>query len=108
MDKLEFSEGLGKKIIKGQHHFYDIEKSEDLEHITNIKRIIVSISEHLRTEDVQKGKIKDLAENLRKFARQLYLDSCIMNRNEDEDKDVVTEESEFWFDYTYKNEKYPR
>jgi hypothetical protein len=84
------------------------EDSEDLEHITTIKRIIVSISDYLSTEGVSEDKINDLAENLRELARQLYLDSCIKNRDEDEDKDVVTEESEVWFDYIYENEKYPR
>ena len=107
MEKLEFAEGLGKKIIKDQHQFFDTEDSEDLEHITTIKRIIVSISDYMSTEGVSEDKINDLAENLRELARQLYLDSCIKNRDEDEDKDVVTEESEVWFDYIYENEEYP-
>jgi hypothetical protein len=107
MDKTEFAEGLGKKIIKDQHHFYDIEKSEDLKHITKIKRIIISISEYLTTEGVVEGEVDDLTENLRQLARQLYIDSCIMDRNE-ENRDMVIEESEIWFDYTYENERYPR
>ena len=108
MDILEFAEGLGKKIIKDQHQFFDTEESEDLEHITNIKRIIVSISDYLSTEGVSEDKINDLAGDLRDLARKSYLDSCINHRDEDEDKDVVTEESEAWFDYIYENEKYPR
>jgi hypothetical protein len=107
MDKLEFAEGLGRKIIKDQHQFFDSEECEDLEHITTIKRIIVSISDFLSTEGVPEDKISDLAENWRVLARHLYIDSCIKNRDEDEDKDVVTEESEVWFDYIYENEEYP-
>jgi hypothetical protein len=30
-----------------------------------------------------------------------------MDRNE-ENRDMVIEESEIWFDYTYENERYPR
>jgi len=45
--------------------------------------------------------------HLRQLARQLYIDSCIMNRNE-ENRDMVIEESEIWFEYTYDNERYPR
>jgi len=30
-----------------------------------------------------------------------------MNRNE-ENRDMVIEESETWFEYTYDNERYPR
>jgi hypothetical protein len=108
MNKLEFAEGLTKKIIKNQHQFFDTEESEDLEHITNIKRIIVSVSGYLNTEGVPEDKISDLVENLREVAKQLYLDSCFKNRDEDEDKDLVTRESEVWFDYIYENEKYPR
>ena len=75
MDILEFAEGLGKKIIKDQHQFFDTEESEDLEHITNIKRIIVSISDYLSTEGVSEDKINDLAGDLRDLARKSYLDS---------------------------------
>ena len=32
---------------------------------------------------------------------------CISNKYDDEDDDMVKEESEVWFDYIYKNEKYP-
>ena len=107
MDKLEFAEGLGKKIIEDQSIFFDTEESEDLEHITNIKRIIVSISDYLNSEGVSVDQINNLAGDLWQLARQSYLDSCIKNRDEDEDKDVVTEESEVWFDYIYENEEYP-
>ena len=64
MEKLEFAKALGEKIIKSQHEYFVTTKSEDLDHITNLKRIIVAIAEYL--------------------------------------------ESEIWFDYIFKNEKYPR
>ena len=105
MDKLEFAEGLGKKIIKDQSIFFETEDNGDLEHITNIKRIIVSISNYLSSEGISEDQTNNLADNLRELARQAYLDSCIENRNED--KDVVKEESEVWFEYIYENEEYP-
>ena len=105
MDKLEFAEGLGKKIIKDQSIFFETEDNGDLEHITNIKRIIVSISDYLSSEGISEDQTNNLADNLRELAWQAYLDSCIENRNED--KDVVKEESEVWFEYIYENEEYP-
>ena len=105
MDKLEFAEGLGKKIIKDQSIFFETEDNGDLEHITNIKRIIVSISDYLSSEGISEDQTNNLADNLRELARQAYLDCCTENRNED--KDVVKEESEVWFEYIYENEEYP-
>ena len=107
MEKLKFAEGLGKKIIKDRHHFFDTEESEDLEHITNIKRIIASISEYLKNEGLSQDDINDLANQLRQFARSKYIEMCISNKYEDEDDEAVCEESEVLFDYIYDNEEYP-
>ena len=38
MEKLEFTKGLGEKIIKSQHDYFETDEREDLEHITNLKR----------------------------------------------------------------------
>jgi hypothetical protein len=48
MDKIEFAQGLGERTIKSQHDSF-VSDGEDLSHITNLKRIIVAISEHLRS-----------------------------------------------------------
>ena len=50
MEKLEFAKALGEKIIKSQHEYFVTTKSEDLDHITNLKRIIVAIAEYLKSE----------------------------------------------------------
>lgn len=107
MEKLKFAEGLGKKIIKRQHDFFSTGDGEDLEHITNIKRIIASISEYLKYEGLSEDGINDLADQLRLFARSEYIEMCISNKYEGEDDGVVKEESEVWFDYIYENEEYP-
>ena len=107
MEKLKFAEGLVKKIIKDRHHFFDIEESEDLQHITNIKRIIASISEYLKYEGLSEDDINDLADQLRQFARSKYVEMCISNKFEGEDDEAVCQESEVLFDYIYENEEYP-
>jgi hypothetical protein len=107
MEKLKLAEGLGESIIKDQHDFFTTTKSEDLEHITNIKRIIGSISEYLRPEDLPEDGINSLAEYLKQLARSLYIEACISNKYEGDDDKAVREESEAWFDYIYENEKYP-
>ena len=40
MEKLEFARALGEKIIKNQHDYFETARSEDLVHITNLKRIV--------------------------------------------------------------------
>ena len=108
MDKLKFAEGLGKKIMEAQHDYFRAEKSDDLEHITNIKRIIVAISDYLKSDGLPGDGINTIAENLRQLSKRLFLESCISNRHEDEDEDEIRAESEIYFDYIYKHEKYPR
>ena len=107
MEKLKFAEGLGKKIIERQHDFFSTGDGEDLEHITNIKRIIAAISEYLKYEGLSENGINDLADQLIQLARSEYIEMCISNKFEGEDDGVVTEESEIWFDYIYENEEYP-
>ena len=63
MEKLEFARTLGEKIIKSQHDYFETAKSEDLDHITNLKRIIVAIAEYLKSEIVSEDKKDDLVES---------------------------------------------
>jgi hypothetical protein len=108
MDKLGFAERLGKKIIESQHAFFEADSSEDLEYILNIKRIIVAISDYLRSDGLPEDGINALTSNLRQFCRSMYLDSCVSQKDADEDERGVKSESEIWFDFIYKHEKYPR
>jgi len=50
MDRLVLAEGIGKAIINKQHQYYVEDQSEDLEHIMNLKRIIVAMSDYLESE----------------------------------------------------------
>ena len=108
MDKVEVAEAIGKKIIQSQHDFFEVNDSEDLYHITTLKRIIIAISDYLRLEDVAEDKIKALTDNFRQISKELYIGACITNKNQDGDEAVVRDESDTWFDYIYEKEKYPR
>ena len=107
MDKLKFAEGLVKKIIEDRHNFFNTETSEDLEHITNIKRMIKSVSDYLKYEGLSEKDVNDLAGELRQFTRSKYVEMCIANKFEGEDDEAVCQESEVLFDYIYENEEYP-
>jgi len=108
MDKLSFAEGLGKKIIMSQYDYFKDDNSDDLEHVTNIKRIIVAFSDHLKSEDVPADGINAMAESLKKTSKDLFLTSCLLNKDEDEDEGEFMEDSENWFDYIYEHGEYPR
>ena len=108
MEKLEFAKALGEKIIKSQHDYFETNDSEDLGHITNLKRIIVAIAEYLKSEIDSEEEVDDLVEHLRQFSKTLYLSECIKNKDEDENEAEIIEESEIWFDYIFENEEYPR
>jgi hypothetical protein len=108
MEKLEFAKALGEKIIKSQHDYFQTAKSEDLDHITNLKRIIVAIAEYLKYEIVSEEEVDDLVEDFRRFSKTLYINNCIKIKDEDESEVEIRKESEIWFDYIFENEKYPR
>ena len=63
MEKLEFARALGEKIIKSQHDYFETAKSEDLDHITNLKRIIEAIAEYLKSEIVSEEEVDDLVDH---------------------------------------------
>jgi hypothetical protein len=86
MENLEFAKALGEKIVKSQHEYFVTTKSEDLYHITNLKRIIVAIAEYLKSEIVSEDKTDDLVEHFRRFSKTLYISNCIKNKDEDEKK----------------------
>ena len=108
MEQLEFAKALGENIILSQHDYFVTAKSEDLEHITNLKRIIVAIAEYLKSEIVFMDKVDDVVEHFRRFSKTLYISNCIKNKDEEENEKKIREESEIWFDYIFENEKYPR
>jgi len=108
MDKLSFAEGLGKKIIKSQQKSFEAGNDlEDLSYITNIKRIIVAISDYLKSEDVPEDGINAMADSLRQLSKGLFVTGCVSNKDEDEDEDEFREDSEIWSDYIYEHEEYP-
>jgi hypothetical protein len=108
MEKLEFARALGEKIIKSQHDYFETAKSEDLDHITNLKRIIEAIAEYLKSEIVSEEEVDDLVDHFRQFSKTLYINNCIKIKDEDESEVEIRKESEIWFDYIFENEKYPR
>ena len=108
MEKLEIAKALGEKVIESQHDYFQTAKSEDLDHITNLKRIIVAIAEYLKSEIVAEPKKDELVEHLRRFSKTLYINNCIKIKNEDENEGQIGKESEIWFDYIFENEEYPR
>ena len=98
---------LEKKSLRVNMNI-ETNESEDLDHITNLKRIIVAIAEYLESEIDSEEEIDDLVEHLRQFSKILYLTECIKNKDEGENEAEIREESEIWFDYIFENEKYPR
>ena len=70
-------------------------------------RIIVAISDYLKSEDVREDGINAMADSLRQLGKGLFVTGCVSNKKEDEDEDEFREDSEIWFDYIYEHEEYP-
>ena len=84
MEKLEFARALGEKIIKSQHDYFETARSEDLDHITNIKRIVVAIAEYLKYDIVYEEEVDVLVYHFMQFSKTLYINNCIKIKDEDE------------------------
>ena len=108
MDKVKLSEDLGKKILQTQHEFYVDSQGEDLDYITNIKRIVGAISEFLKSEGAPEGKINSTVKHIKDMARSFQIDEAISQKDEAEDEKDIRKESTIWFDYIYENDEYPR
>ncbi len=107
MDKIKFSKGLGEAIIKKQHGYYIDVGVDDLSLITNLKRIIVAISDYLESDNIKHDDIDYVADNLHQLGKALFLESCLPNKEEERDEQEFMAESETWWDYIYKHEEYP-
>ena len=108
MDKLKVAEEIGKATILKHHDFFAAGNGDDLERITTIKRTIEAIAEYLRSDEgLPKDKIGIVAENLNRLSRNLYVEACCAAKDKDENETEVREESEEFYDYTYKHEEYP-
>jgi len=106
VDKLVFAEGIVRAIINKQHQFYVQDKGDDSEHITNIKRTIVAMSDYLKSEGLPKEDVDAVTGNLVQLCKDQYLEESLANRT-DEDEKEVREESTIFFDYIYEHEEYP-
>lgn len=92
MDKLKFAEGLGKKIIEKQHDFFEANESEDIDQIGTFKYTIMAISEYLESDGLSKDGIIAVADNLRHLSKDLFIDTCLTNK-EEEESEVLLEQN---------------
>ncbi len=117
MDKLLFAEKIGKSIIMKHHNYFISEEggSDDLQHITEIKRTITGIIDHLKSENMQEKEISKISKILIDFSRNLFVNRCIEvamedydNEEDDDNGDEQTSKDHIeWFNRIYEDEEYP-
>ena len=59
---------------------------------TNMKGIIMAISEYLKSEDVPEDGISAMGDSLKQLAKGLFVAECTSVKDEDEDEDDVRED----------------
>lgn len=102
-------EGLTISIITRLHERYDKENMDDADYIPLIKSVIIGAVDFAEDFEISKVQQKKIKENIYSYARGIYLEGWLNNVEEDdEDRDVARKEGMDWYDYIYKNEKYPR
>ncbi|MFH1075430.1 MAG: hypothetical protein V1753_01075 [Pseudomonadota bacterium] len=107
MNTPTLAEEIGRSIIKKQHEFFTSDQLDDLEHITNIKRIIEGIADYLKSHGLSESDITVVADNLNHFGKNLYIELCCDNRDKSEKMEEVRSESTAFYDYIFEHGEYP-
>lgn len=107
MGKKEFSEGIGKSIIKLQHERYEKKSLDDAEYIPIIKIVIQGILDNMAYSNASEAEVSEIDEALKQYSKDLYIQTCLNNKEKDENIEEVKKESSEYFDYIYKHEEHP-
>ena len=92
---------VGKSIISQEHEFYIASDSDDTEHIPKVRRIVESIKQEVIELGLTRAEANGLSQELRDFAKSLFLECWMENIDEFEEQNEVWLEGAEEFDSIY-------
>lgn len=101
-------EELTISIITRLHERYDKETMDDADYIPLIKSVILGAIDFAEESELSKDQQKRIKEETLNYARGIYIEGWVKSGNKAQDIEQATQEGLDWYDYIYKNEKYPR
>lgn len=98
---------IGVSILSEVHEYFRSSEHDDLEHIIKISIIIKGICSYLENMKVSEKETNRISENLKDYAKNLWIESCLDAADEDEEESDILDEADYLFEYIYKNHEYP-
>jgi len=110
MELTEVTKEIGKSVIEALEADTESQKLDDAEHIVRIRGIVRAIAAFLEREKVASKRRDLLEQELKAFAREVFLQRCQAARAVDEDADSLEEDGAGgkYFDHVYKHGREPR
>ena len=92
---------VGKGILAREHKFFLSNSIDDTEHVPRIRRMVECIELELMELGLNTNEAKNLAHELREYAKSLFMESWMQNLDEFENQHEVWEEGSNEFDSIY-------
>jgi hypothetical protein len=108
MRESELFVSTGKSIVRKMHERNEKYSQDDEEYIPALKIVITGIIEVASKHNIEDGVICEIAESIKDYGRQLYLEVWLANGEEGENVEQATEDGIVYFNYIYEHEKHPR
>ena len=107
MEHIKLLLASGKAVLKSLHELNRQKMMDDTEYVPFVKAAINGIGGHASTLTLNEREIASLKESLMSYARARYLELCLENGEEGEDKETANAEGMEYFNYVYKHDKHP-
>ena len=98
---------IGVSIISELHQDFADQNNDDRDHINNLWSVIKGVSGYLKTTKMPKTQRQKIIDELKKYGKKLWIDSCVKQSEDIESEQEIREESDYLFDYIFKNHDYP-
>ena len=92
---------IGKSIIEKEHSFFLLNSIDDTEHLPRIRQIVESVETGLVELGLGTPHAKKLSNDLREYAKSLFMESWMTDLEETEDKEEIWLEGSDEFDGLY-------
>lgn len=100
-------EELTIAIITRLHERYENKTMDDADYIPLIKSVISGAIDFAEKSELSKEQQKRIKEETLNYARGIYIEGWLKSGDEAQDREQATQEGLDWYNYIYKNEKYP-
>lgn len=115
MNCIDLVEKVIESIITKLHEVFINERLDDSEYIRNVKAVLDGTSEYVQANKEALENLENLQQKLYEFSKRLWLSELKKRlQQESEPEDTIVNEAEnddyyeYYFDYIYAHDNYPK